>query len=341
MCPTTGKLRQVGQPLRDFEFDERDLRLLHALQVRPRAPWAALSSIVGADAVTLARRWAVLQDTGLAWMTSYRGAGASSVGAVVEISCIPSTLAGIVRDLAREREVITIDQTAGSRDLVLSVLSASEAGLTTFLLERLATFAGITSIRTHRIIRIVTDAQHWRLKSLHDDEVSALERSVPQPQPSKSVVTDSVEDELTRILLIEGRASVSDLAQWLRISPARAKSALSNILGAQRVVVRLDIARTFSPWPVSVWYFLRVPPAKVDGVAAGLARLDVARLVATTGGQYSLVLSVWLRRVEDMAALERQLGERLPYVEIEDRSIVLRTPKHMGKRLYPDGRRIV
>ncbi|UXM93259.1 Lrp/AsnC family transcriptional regulator [Paenarthrobacter sp. JL.01a] len=327
--------------MRDIEFDERDLRLLHALQVRPRAPWTALSSIVGADAVTLARRWAVLQDTGLAWMTSYRGEGARSVGAVVEISCIPSTLAGIVNDLARERVVITIDQTAGSRDLVLCVLCASEAELTAFLLERLPNFAGITSTRTHRIIRILTDAQNWRLKSLHENEVRALERAVPPPHAGKSLVPDSVEDDLTRILLIDGRAPVSDLAQWLRISPARAKGALSNILGAQRVVVRLDIARTFSPWPVSVWYFLRVPPAKIAAVAAALAGLDAARLVATTGGQYSLLLSVWLRRVEDMAALERQLGERLPSVEIGDRSIVLRTPKHMGKRLYPDGRRIV
>ncbi|MFC8040540.1 Lrp/AsnC ligand binding domain-containing protein [Paenarthrobacter sp. NPDC057355] len=327
--------------MRDIEFDERDLRLLHALQVRPRAPWTALSSIVGADAVTLTRRWAVLQETGLAWMTSYRGAGARSVGAVVEISCIPSTLVGIVNALARERVVITIDQTAGSQDLVLCVLCTSEAELTMFLLERLPTFAGITSTRTHRIIRILTDAQNWRLKSLHENEVRALERAVPPPHAGKSLVPDSVEDDLTRILLIDGRASVSDLAQWLRISPARAKGALSNILGAQRVVVRLDIARTFSPWPVSVWYFLRVPPAKVDSVAAGLAGLDVARFVATTGGQYSLVLSVRLRRVEDMAVLERQLGERLPSVEIGDRSIVLRTPKHMGKRLYPDGRRIV
>ncbi|WP_179014408.1 AsnC family transcriptional regulator [Paenarthrobacter ureafaciens] len=52
--------------MQDFDFDERDLRLLHALQVRPRAPWTALAPVVGADAVTLARRWNVLQDRGLA-----------------------------------------------------------------------------------------------------------------------------------------------------------------------------------------------------------------------------------------------------------------------------------
>lgn len=327
--------------MQDFEFEERDLRLLHALQVRPRAPWTALAPVVGADAVTLARRWNVLQETGLAWTTSYRGAGARFVGAIVEIQCVPSSIAAVVADLARDRHVVSIDQTAGDRDLVVTVLCGTDDELSHFLVDRIPTVEGITSTRTHRVINLFADAQRWRLRSLGVEEVSALERAVPAPSPTKSNLPRTAEEDLVRFLLMDGRTSVADLAHLLRISPTRAKSALLHVLGSRKVVVRLEIARTFSPWPVSVWYFMRAPAAKVEAVAASLAGLDEARLVVTTGSVYSLVLAVWLRRVEDMAVLERQLNQRFPFVDIVDRSIVLRSPKHVGKRLDPDGRRIV
>lgn len=327
--------------MQDFDFDERDLRLLHALQVRPRAPWTALAPVVGADPVTLARRWNVLQDSGLAWMTSYKGSGARFVGAIIDVACAPSMMSSVIQDLARDREVVSIDQTAGARDLVLTVFCSTDAELSWFLLDRIPAVEGITSTRTHRVTRLITDARKWRLRSLSKDEVQTLQRTVPLPAPGSSAVTAEVEKDLARILLMDGRASVTDLAQWLRISPARAKTALANVLGSQRVVVRLELARAFSPWPVCVWYYLSAPASKVDSVAASLAGLDEARLVVTTGGTHPIAMAVWLRGAEDMAVLERQLGQQLPYVEIADRSIVLRTPKHMGKRLDTDGRRIV
>ncbi|MER2225037.1 MAG: AsnC family protein, partial [Rhodococcus sp. (in: high G+C Gram-positive bacteria)] len=37
-------------------LDEIDLRIIHAMQVQPRAPWALIGSVVGIDPVTAARR---------------------------------------------------------------------------------------------------------------------------------------------------------------------------------------------------------------------------------------------------------------------------------------------
>lgn len=274
-------------------------------------------------------------------MTSYRGTGAKSAAAIVEIDCSPSDLASITADLARDHHVISIDQTAGSRDLIATVLCGSDAELSMFLVDRITTVPGIIRTRAHHVIKLTTDASSWRLRSLQEQEVNLLERSVPLPHPGPSTVSDDVEKALINILLIDGRATIADLSQWLGITAARAKIALSDVLGRQRVVVRPEIARTFSPYPISVWYFVRAPAAKVEIVAARLAGLQEARLVVTTAGSHSIVILVWLRRIEDMSVLERQLGERLPAAEITDRSVVLRTPKHVGKRLRPDGRRLI
>ncbi len=326
--------------MQDYDLDGRDLRLLHALQIRPRAPWAALAPIVGADAVTLARRWTALQDQGLAWLASYRGPGAKYVGAIVEVECAPARIAEATEDLARDTEVLSIDQTIGGRDLVVTVLCRTDAELAGFVLDRLSNVAGVTGTRTHRGIRLLADAQLWRLRSLQDQEARQLETSLPLPASAPRGVTADVEDRLAGILRTNGRASVAEISEALGISTTRARNALSTMLAEKRLVLRLEMARPYSPWPVAAWYFLRVPATMVESVAGKLVGLHEVRLVATTGGLYSIVMVVWLRGVEDMTVLEKQLGERLPFAEIMDRCIVLRTPKHMGNRLTPDGRRI-
>lgn len=327
--------------MQDFDFDERDLKLLHALQIRPRAPWTALAPGVRADAVTLARRWNFLSGEGLAWVATYRGRGSNVAFALVEVECSPASMAAVTEELAAEPDVLSIDHTAGGRDMVITVVCRDEASLGRFILDRLPTVNGIRSTRTHLGINLVADARSWRLRSLQDHEVKLIERAAPQPSPAVKGASADLEEQLFWILRADGRASITEISQKLGISPPRAKSALGAALAQDRIVVRLEIARTLSPWPVNVWYFLRVPATQVEAVAARLVGLGEVRLVVTTGGLYSIVMSVWLRRLEDMTILERQLGERLPMVEIMDRSVVLRTPKHVGVRLDPSGRRIM
>ena len=326
--------------MQDLVFDERDLRLLHALQVRPRAPWTALAPVVGADPVTLARRWEQLQAQGLAWMGCYTGRGTDVVTAILEIECSPASMSPVAEQLAGDPEVLTIDLTAGGRDMIVTLMCSDDAELSRYVLDRLSAVEGIRSMRTHRSIQVVADAQVWRLRSLSQGEVRALERDVPAPKEVLSRVPADVEGALLRIMREDARASVSRISGELGISQARTRSALSTVLAQQRVVIRLEVARPYSGWPVYVWFFMRVPATHVGSVAGKLVGLDEVRLVTTTVGNYSLVVAVWLRRIEDITLLERHLGERLPFAEIVDRSIVLRTPKHLGIRLDASGRRI-
>lgn len=324
--------------MQDYEFDERDLRLLHALQIRPRATWAALAPVVGADAVTLARRWSALQAAGLAWITTYTGPGTKYAGALMEIACSPASIATATEELANDPEVLSVDQTAGSRDLIVTLLCRDDADLGRYVLDRIPAIAGITSSRTHRGIKLLADAQQWRLRSLLEREIQQLEAALPQPASARRGIPSETESKVAAILRSDPRASVSRISEEATISPTRARESLATILAEKRLIVRTEVARLYTPWPIAVWYFLRVPVTQVEAVAGRLVGLQEVRLVTTTAGHYSILMLVWLRRVEDMTLLERQLGERLPFAEIMDRSIVWRTPKHMGKRLTPDGR---
>ncbi|MER5227190.1 hypothetical protein [Streptomyces flaveus] len=53
---------------------------------------------------------------------------------------------------------------------------------------------------------------------------------------------------------------------------------------------------------------------------------------------HNLVIDVWLRELADVHTFEAHLSRRLPRLTVGDRSVVLRTVKHMGRLLDHDGR---
>lgn len=103
------------------------------------------------------------------------------------------------------------------------------------------------------------------------------------------------------------------------------------------LILRIDIARRLTPWPVCCWYYFRAPASKLDTVAGSLARMDEVRAVAKTVGDYNLLACFWLRGLTDLPRLEEDIETRLPTATIVDRTIVSRTPKHVGYLLDESG----
>ena len=104
-----------------------------------------------------------------------------------------------------------------------------------------------------------------------------------------------------------------------------------------RLVVRTEVARAHSGWPVHAWYFLRVPAAVAERVGSALSRINEVRMAVSTIGPYNLVLSVWMKALADVQRLEAAIEEAVPGVSIADRSVVLRSLKKEGRYLRADG----
>jgi len=51
-------------------------------------------------------------------------------------------------------------------------------------------------------------------------------------------------------------------------------------------------------------------------------------------------VDAWLRSTAEAHDLERRMGHALPGLRIEDRSLVLRTTKLLGRVLDPEGRSV-
>ncbi|MEJ6550540.1 MULTISPECIES: Lrp/AsnC family transcriptional regulator [unclassified Corynebacterium] len=313
-----------------------DERIIHAVQVAPRAPWATLAPVVGADPVTLARRWAQLRREGVVYVTGY-GGDADSVIALIEIECRPHKTLEVADALVEERNAFTIDFTAGARDIMVTLQTQGTTGLADWTLDRVRRLDGIRKVRTHLVSQIVTDAREWRLRALSKDEVAEIGRRVRPSTATMPRLTPEERRGVLDTLAVDGRASTAEIAAAAGISARKAREAVAALTSSDRYNVRVDVARARTPWPVSVWYFLQVSADKLAKVGPLLSRIDEVRLVVTATGEYNVIMAAWLRSLMDVNHLEAVLEERLPGVRIVDRSVVLRSLKHLGHVLDDNG----
>jgi DNA-binding Lrp family transcriptional regulator len=323
----------------DLVLDPEDRRLIAALQVRPRGSWTELAAVLGPSPVTLARRWARLSGSGSAWLTVapnlQPGTGALGLGvALVELRLPPGQVLPVATELTQVPEIATIDVTAGSRDLVLTVIAGDEESLARLLLERLPPIATVLSVHSHPITRTYVDGSTWRLPGLTDVERTRL--ALPAAAPNRARVTPLAE-AVARELARDGRVGAAQLADTLGLRPRRARDLIREVVGTGRLRFRTEIARRHSGYPMCTWYFLRTPASQRDKVAQRIATLHEARAVVAMVGQYDLAIDVWTRNLDDVQRLEATIEERLPGVQIVDRAVVLRTVKIMGRLLDEAG----
>jgi DNA-binding Lrp family transcriptional regulator len=322
--------------MQEFALDDLDQRLIHAVQVSPRATWSALAPIVGADPATLSRRWARLTEQGIVYVTGY-GAGAAWMLVLIEIECTPGETLLVAETLGKDPEALTIDLTAGGRDILLTLAVADAAALAVWTLERIRGVSGVRALRTHLVSESVRDARGWRMRALTAAEVAqieATERREAAPVRLSSEQRQAIAAELA----FDGRVGTTEIAARLGMAPRRVRDAIAEMRESGRLAIRVDVARHYTPWPIYAWYFLRVPAAMVTHIGAQLGRMEEVRLVVNTVGEYNVIMAVWLRTLQDVGRVEAIIEDRLPGVSIADRSVVLRTTKHLGHLLRADGR---
>lgn len=318
-------------------LDETDKRLIQALQISPRARWTSIAPIVGVDSVTLARRWERLNTQGLAWVAGHPGAQARGPSAILEIETEPGSTLEIAHALAADREAFTIDHTAGGRDLLVIVGAADLNALAEYIMGRMRQLSGVRATRTLILSSPFTDAGQWRLRSLSADEVAAVERTQETHTTARGQVEPHLEEALLHLLGHDGRATVTTISRELGVGQRRIREALATLTAQGRLVLRTEVARAHSGWPVHAWYFLRVPAATAERVGSALTRISEVRMAASTIGPYNLVLSVWMRALADVQRLEAAIEEGAPGVSIADRSVVLRSLKKEGRYLRSGG----
>ncbi|MFJ2620416.1 Lrp/AsnC family transcriptional regulator [Glutamicibacter sp. NPDC087344] len=323
---------------KEYEPDAIDFRLVHALQVDPRAPWSDLAPVVGVDAVTLARRWERLSETGLAWVSGYSPGTSRSTLALIEVECAPGQSIATFQSMAENPDILSVDFTVGSRDLILTFVAKSMRDVTNFVLHQLGQFDSIRAARTHLVTDVIKEGGAWRLRELSAADINRI----PPLRPPRLRAPRQVPEDLHKVieseLAVNGRATTSQIAARAGVTSQRVADAIAVLRNSGELMFRTDIARTYSGWPVNAWYFMQVPASSLENVRGALARVEEVKLAARSASQYNLIMSVWLRNLDDVQRLEVMLEKSIPGARIADRSLVIHAAKHLGRKLNEDGR---
>ncbi len=314
-------------------LDELDQRLLHAIQIEPRAAWTALAPVLGADPSTLARRWRRLSSEGIAWVTGFTGRGQQ---ALVEIVCAPDMADVVIEHMLADRRVLTLDYTSGSRDLLAFITTDDLQGLAEYGRETLGRMPGVRSTRTHLISELFSEGSNWRLRALSPGDAARVPPPARPRARAPRHVAPALRDAIEHEVWIDGRVAVKTIADRHGFTPQRVADAISVLRDSGELGFRTDIARSYSGWPVSTWYFIEAPARTIELARTALARVPEIRLAFTSSSRFNLILFVWLHNLADVNRFEIALENALAGVRIADRSVVLQLVKHLGRAIGRD-----
>ncbi|MEU6577188.1 Lrp/AsnC family transcriptional regulator [Streptomyces sp. NPDC046805] len=317
-------------------LEEEDLALINALQVAPRISWAEAARVLGSTAGTLAARWQRLREEGLAWVTAHPARDV--VVAFVEVDCAPGARPAVVRTLCQDPRAVTVEESARGRDLLLTVMAPDLSALTAFVLDDLPQVQGVQRYRTHLAKEVHRQGGDWRLDSLDRQQLAALESAGRRSRTATAVTPPADAWPLIEALATDGRRTAADLARITGRNPATVRRQLARLLASQVLTFRCEVAQVQSRWPISCTWLARVPAPEHERTVTALATLPELRLCASTTGDTNTMFTVWTRSLTELLHIERLLGNRLPWLNLVESAVTLRTAKRLGWLLDTDGR---
>lgn len=325
-------------------FSPMDASILNLLQIEPLARWSDVGPVLDIAPSTAARHWDQLKEDGCAWTTVYPG---DLRLALVEIDTIPTAIDSVAAALAEAPDIVTIERMAGDRDILCTVMAENLAGFSTLLQERISSHPDLRSSRAQIVTRLYLHGAEWTIRALDKPVIEAFEaRGAPRRDRRlrDSATTDrghKAWTELDRQILLElsadARLPVAALAERLDVSASTARRRLSELLRSGRLIVRTEVARGATGWPVSATLWANVDAHLLERTASIIRSIPEVRMCASVTGQDNLVFQMWLRSTEDLPRVEAVLSHSIDQLRIVDRAIALKQFKLMGRRIDATG----
>jgi DNA-binding Lrp family transcriptional regulator len=322
-------------------MDDLDFQLVNALQISPRISWAQLGGVLHVDPSTLSRRWRRLVDEGVVWTScSFRPQLSrltpSQMMAIVEVGCTPGHREAVIQRLTEESPVASIHCTTGPRDLYLTVGARTLQEIDRYVDEQVARVPGISSIQTHLIRTLFQEGSSWRVPALTSSQMRAVGATLPLRQPPKAPTEDHL--QIIRALEDDVRRPVSELHETLGKSLSSVSRGIEGLLNADWVRWRVDFSFTEKGWTCGAMLWMSVNQSQIQKVSAAMRVLPQVRMCASVTGEANLVVSTWLRAIEDLDEIENRLASFFEDVQIRDRWIIPRIAKIQGHVLDKSGR---
>lgn len=318
------------------ELDQLDRRIVASLQVNGRAGWRRIASVLDAPERTVAARGAELLRTQQVRITGFTllPEGGVMEGAIVSVRCLSGMNRMTATAAASRTNSVFTYLTTGEADCVFELINERARSLSV-LLDEIPGLPGAAGVDTASILRLYKGVHQWIPGILTEEQVRALTDREQSWEPTGSVSLAPLsreEQEIARILALDGRTSIEELARATALSPASARRRLSNMQASGRLFDRAVVEPAALGFPVEATLRIRTHPGRTEAVAARLARVPEVRYLAFVTGRHQLFVNIACVTHSALVDFLTRADWTEDAVEV-DTSIVLQALKRSGLRM--------
>jgi len=320
-----------------FKFDPEDLRIIRALQIDPRIPFAAVASVVGLSEPTVSRRYGRMQRMGAVRVTGVVDPGALGQSQwMVRLRCRPGGAAAIAEALAHRDDVSWITLSAAGAEITCAVRSRSQEQRDDLLGDKLPRAAAVLDLEASVMLRQFLGGRghYWAaLAGVLTTEQETRLGAAGSPFAESVVVAgraqqlDGDDERLLSALAADGRASLADLASGADLTPSRVSRRLRKLIADRVVHIDVELAPTALGYHSRANLWLRVHPSETKSVGRALARMPEVGFAAAVAGRNNLHAVIHCRDLDELFEFTSDRLGALPGVESADVSLIHRQVK--------------
>ncbi|WP_328646045.1 Lrp/AsnC family transcriptional regulator [Amycolatopsis sp. NBC_00348] len=323
-----------------------DVRLLRALQVAPRASFAAIAEALGLTEAAVGRRYRRLRADGIVRVAGIVDPGALGQSKwLVRLRCRPGSVAAIADALAKREDVSWVALCAAGAEITCAVRSRSQEQRDDLLGRQLPRTAAVLDIQAAAMLRQFMGGRghYWAALrgTLTPEQEAALgaggEPFTEAPVVAREPVRLTPGDErLLAVLAEDGRASLVDLAAAADLTPGRAARRLRTLLERRAVHIDVELAATALGYHAGANLWLRVHPSAVKTLGRALAQLPEIAFAAAVTGPHNLHAVAHCRDLDELFEFTSDQIGSLPGLQSMEVSPLLRHVKQAATHLSGD-----
>jgi DNA-binding Lrp family transcriptional regulator len=284
----------------EFTFDERDKRLIAALQCDGRLPAERAAAVLGLPTRVVQRRWAELLATGAVRVVASPPRPSIDGVMLVRIRVLRGKVDTLSQVLARRSDIPFLDVST-SGDQLIAVVTPRVDGSDRLLLEELPTSPAILSVDAQTVIHVFSDAADWTADYLSQHERQALTPPVGGEHPTgDGVDLDPLDTSIVGALTHDGRRSAAMVARLIGEPESTVRRRMTTLLDRRLLVTQVVVDPKALGFLVDADLCMQVAPERLDAAGRALAEHPAVHGALATTGPANLTVAVWLPNLEHL-----------------------------------------
>lgn len=250
-------------------------------------------------------------------------------------TAIPRVSPQVIKTLCANPMIVSIDETTGDRDLLLTVVAPDLPTLSDMVIDWIGGLRGVHGSRSALVTSVVIGSNSWRIDALSKAE-KILARG-PRPGELWMLPPDDLDRELAQSLAVDGRTSATSLARTLDVPASTLHRRLQKLLTNRQIELRCDVAE-LGGWSLECTWTATIPLNHKTRVLELLRQQSGLRSCMWITGSNNLRVNFRVERQNGIGMIESAVAEAIPGLAPAETIVYMRSHKSMGWVLDRDGR---